>query len=98
MAQAKRSSGDMAAENAALRRRVAELEAELTGGPDLDITLSDGMGMAIYVADMETFELLYANEEMRRPFGKPLTGASATRSSRAARSPARSAPTTSSGP
>ena len=76
MAQAKKSSGDMAAENAALRRRVAELEAELTGGPvpDLGITLFDGMGLAVYVADMETFELLYANEEMRRLFGKPLTG------------------------
>ena len=76
MAQAKKSSKDTAAENAALRRRVAELEAALASGPgrELDIMLFDGMGMAIYVADMDTHELLYVNEEMRRLFGKPLVG------------------------
>ncbi|HBR06902.1 MAG TPA: hypothetical protein DD766_07865, partial [Desulfovibrio sp.] len=63
MAQAKKSSKDTAAENAALRRRVAELEAALASGPgrELDIMLFDGMGMAIYVADMDTHELLYVN-------------------------------------
>ena len=76
MPRAKRPAGKSGDETEALRQRVAELEAALAGrvGPDQDVSLLDGMGIAVYVADMETYEILHANQEMVQLFGKPLTG------------------------
>lgn len=76
MARAKRPVRNPKAGIAALRRSSAESETALSGrsGRELDLAILDGVGLALYVADMETHELLHVNEEMRRLFGRPLRG------------------------
>ncbi|MCM0754939.1 PAS domain-containing protein [Desulfovibrio aminophilus] len=49
-------------------------ELAVLGSHRLMTTLFDGLDLSLYVADMETHEILYTNEHMRRLFGKPLTG------------------------
>ncbi|MDY0305274.1 MAG: histidine kinase dimerization/phosphoacceptor domain -containing protein [Desulfovibrionaceae bacterium] len=49
-------------------------ELAVLGSHRLMTTLFDGLDLSLYVADMDTHEILYTNEHMRRLFGKPLTG------------------------
>lgn len=72
------------------RARRSELIAQL--GYQQLLSILDSFADIAYVADIDTYEILYANQALKDRFGKDPTGGSVTGSSRAGGSPVLSAP------